>query len=224
MTRQRRTSRALRAALVLRLATLADRRCLRSRSHRSGRRRHRAARFCLRRHRRTVPLPRRAPPHFRRRDCRRHCRRFRRPARHRASHRCPRSRRHRPPLNRRGSSDPPGSPASISPSLIHRKSDSDPPGRASVWHTRRTESAGGACALLRRPAGATFASRRLWAPPCCWIERVSHRYTRLVMTGAASGVACVHRYTDRHTVSGGRTPYFRPFGLCGFCFRHGEEP
>ena len=70
-------------------------------------------------------------------------------------------------------------------------------------HTRRTESAGGACALLRRPAGATSASRRLWAPPCCWIERVSVRYARFVMTRAASGAACVHRYTDRHTLRHG---------------------
>ena len=53
--------------------------------------------------------------------------------------------------------------------------------------------------FLRALSGTLGAIRRLEGPHGCWIERVSHRYTAFVMTGAPSGSPCPHRYTDRHT-------------------------
>ena len=50
--------------------------------------------------------------------CGHSCRLDRRHLRQRASHDCPQSCLHRPPLNRRGGSPPPASPASIPPSLL----------------------------------------------------------------------------------------------------------
>ncbi len=53
----------------LRSGDFADRRCVRFRSHPSGRLRHRAARFRLRRRRRAVPPPRHAPLHHAAHEC-----------------------------------------------------------------------------------------------------------------------------------------------------------
>lgn len=53
--------------------------------------------------------------------------------------------------------------------------------------------------FFRALSGTLSAIRCLPAPHCCWTERVSHRYTAFVMTGAPSGGPCPHRYTDRHT-------------------------
>ena len=53
--------------------------------------------------------------------------------------------------------------------------------------------------FLRALSGTLGAIRRLEGPHGCWIDRVSHRYTAFVMTGAPSGGPCPHQYTDRHT-------------------------
>ena len=94
---------------------------------------------------------------------------------------------HRRPLNRRGGSDPPGSPASIFRSFIQRES-TYPTGRAGLgFHTPRSRLQGGRMRPLRVP----FADlRRLWPPGFCWSERMSHRYTPIIVALTAQGGAC----------------------------------
>ena len=124
-----------------------------------------------------APIPAHDPPHFRRHDCRR----SRRLARHGASHRCPRSRRRSRPLNRRDGSPPPGSPASISRSPVQRESGFRPAGAGfgSTPHASMMQRAHARAERALRHCLAAFG--RLPASASCWIERVSVRYTRLVM-------------------------------------------
>ena len=77
--------------------------------------------------------------------------------RQRAAHNCPRLRPHRPPLNRRGGSPPPGSPVTIFRTSMLPIRPSRPPGAASVFtpHASLMQAChGGPCRALAGPFGA----------------------------------------------------------------------
>ena len=156
----------------------------------------------------TAPIPAHRPPHFRRRDCRRHCRCCRQSARHGASHQCPRSRRRGRPLTRRGGSPPPGSPASISRSPVQRESGFRPAGAGLGFHTPRIFDAGMPSGALSRPCGVIRGQQG----PCgCWSERVS-RATR----GSWPPWPCMAAPVPRH--------HLPSFGSCYVSFgRHPRE-
>ena len=80
-------------------------------------------------------------PHSCPHKCGHSCGRFRRRLRQRASHGSLRLRPHRPPLNRRGGSPSPPSPASIPPRSYRRFGRPDRPGR--LWVSHPTQRAAG---------------------------------------------------------------------------------
>ncbi len=90
-------------------------------------------------------------------SCPHQCGHLRPSLRQRAAHDCLRLRPHRPPLTRRGGSPPPGSPASISRTLMLPIRPSRPPGAASVFtpHASLMQAChGGPCRALAGPFGA----------------------------------------------------------------------
>ena len=109
--------------------------------------------------------------------CGHHCRHSRR----RAAHDLPQYPLHFRPLNRRGGSDEPSSPATISRTLMHQAWPSRPPGAALGLTPHASLMLALPCASL--PCALRHYCR-LRPPRCCWTERMSHRYTLPVMTPA----------------------------------------
>ena len=139
-----------------------------------------------------APLPAHRPAHVLRHDCPRHCRRARRPARHGASHRCPRSCRPGRPLNRRGGSAAPGSPASIPRSPVQHRSGFRPARAGLGVHTPRIFDAVVPWRHMRCQSPLQDVHRHPWAPLVGWTERVTARYTAIVMAGSPR-VGCCRR-------------------------------
>ena len=136
------------------------------------------------------------PPHFPAQQCPRKCRHCRRTARRGASHQCPRSRRRARPLTRRGGSPPPGSPASIPPSLIHRESGSDRPGPALGLTPHASLMQACHCDPWRVLAGSFEANRghavvgaSAWRAPFAGYRRPGPPWPRLSPTAWRGGVS-----------------------------------
>ena len=107
--------------------------------------------------------------------------------RQRAAHDCLRLRPHPPPLNRRGRSPPPPSPASIPPSLMQHAVPFLTARGGFGSHTPRSSLQGLPWVSM---SGHFRDFRRLWTPGYCWIERMSHRHTLFIISTAAPGCAC----------------------------------
>ena len=103
---------------------------------------------------------------------------------------------HRPPLNRRGGSDPPGS-AGVDLPIFHTAHESGyPTGRAGLgFHTRRSYSAG----VPYGPMACPLGDLRPQTGSCgCWIERMSHRYTQILIALSPHGHDCPAPIHGRH--------------------------
>ena len=120
-----------------------------------------------------APHPAHRRSHRSRHSCRRSCGARLHFVRHCLAQCAPQRR----PLNRRGGSPPPGSPASISRPPVQRESGIDPPGRALGLTPHAAGCERAHARVLRALAGPCGAVRRHSSTACCWSERVS-RATR----------------------------------------------
>ena len=114
-------------------------------------------------------------PHYAVQSCPCECGHFRPSLRQRAAHDCLRLRPHRRPLTRRGGFPPPGSPAPISRSPVRRDSGFRPAG-AGFGSTPHASMMQRAHARVEPAVSRSFgASRCLPAPASCWTESLLWR-------------------------------------------------
>ena len=147
--------------------------------------------------------------HHARHWCPHECGHFRLRLRQRAAHHCLRLRPQRPPLNRRGGSPPPASPASIPPSLsLGFPALSTPCG---VWFSHPTHSKcwichARACHALSATSAA-FGRPALVGPSVCSGEDLLSYWNRVCFSGGRSRsmglVILLYRSRSRRGAGGG---------------------
>ena len=120
----------------------------------------------------------------------------------------------RRPLTRRGGCPPPGSPASISRPPVQRQSGFRPAMAGLGGHTPRIDDAGVPSGIRLCAFGVLGGHRGACG---CWSERVSVRYTRIVILLSPRDPACHPPIHGRHTPEHGMNTDRYTTGTRGRC-------